>query len=126
MSSQTASRREVSCCKHGGCFPSLSLSCCQVCSWFGRFSSQVHHPPVCPSHWNSLAAHIASKRNLRAGRFPSRNASRKDDCFNAQSKKGVTKTGCCRHRPSRVGEERDLVETCFGTRRLGLIVCWIF
>lgn len=40
-------------------------------------------------------------------------------------KKGVTKTGCGRHRPSRVGEVRELVETCFGTRRLGLIVCWI-
>lgn len=123
MPSQTASRHEVSSCKHGGSDP---LSCCQVSSWIGGFSSQVHHPPVCPSYWNSLAAHIASKRNLRAGRFPSHNASRKGRCFNAQSKKGVTKTGCCRHRPSRVGEERELVETCFGTRRLGLIVCWIF
>lgn len=123
MPSQTASRHEVSCCKHGGSYP---LSCCQVSSCIGWFSSQVHHPPVCPSYWNSLAAHIASKRNLRAGRFPSHNASRKGGCFNAQSKKGVTKTGCCRHRPSRVGEERELVETCFGPRRLGLIVCWIF
>ena len=26
---------------------------------------------------------------------------------------------------SRVGDERELVETCFGTRRLGLIVCLI-
>lgn len=110
MSSQTASRHEVSCCKHGGSYP---LSCCQVSSWIGGFSSQVHRPPVCPSYWNSLAAYIASKRNLRAGRFPSHNASRKGGCFNAQSKKGVTKTGCCRHRPSRVGEEREVSRNMF-------------
>lgn len=84
MSSQTASRHEVSCCKHGGVFP---LCCCQVSSWLGRFSSQVHHPPVCPSHWNSLAAHITSKRNLRAGRFPSRIASRKDGLFQCSVEK---------------------------------------
>lgn len=110
MPSQTASRHEVSCCRHGGSYP---LSCCQVSSWIGGFSSQVHRPPVCPSYWNSLAAYIASKRNLRAGRFPSHNASRKGGCFNAQSKKGVTKTGCCRHRPSRVGEEREVSRNMF-------------
>lgn len=124
MSSQTASRHEVSCCKHGGGVRLSLAAPGQHSSSLGGFSSQVQHPPVCPSHWNSLAAHITSKRNLRAGRFPSRNASRKDGCFNAQSTEGVTKTGCCRHRPSRVGEERELVETCFGTRRLGLSVCW--
>lgn len=60
MPSQTASRHEVSCCKHGGSFP-LSLSpAVRSAFWIGGFSSQVHHPPVCPSHWNSLAAHITS------------------------------------------------------------------
>lgn len=81
MSSQTTSRHEVSCSRHRGWSP--PLSCCQVSSWIGRFSSPVHHAPACPSHWNGLAAHITSKRNLRPGRFPSRNASRKDGCFNA-------------------------------------------
>lgn len=84
MSSQTASRHEVSCCKHGGRFPSLLLSGQQL-------AREVFIPsassPSLPLPLEQLGSSHHLERNLRAGRFPSRNASRKDGLFQCSVEK---------------------------------------
>lgn len=122
MSSQTASRHEVSCCKHGGGSP-LLLSDQQLAR--GVFIPSASSPSL-PLPLEQLGSSHPLETKSSGWPFPIPQCVQKGRLFQCSVKKRRDEDGMLHAPVSRVGEERELVETCFGTRRLGLILSWLF